>query len=564
MKKYFNIVSIISIKWIIALIIYLSIPFSFSKADQPTSPGTQVFKGYDIYSTTIVKEGNIWKQWFGGWLYSSDLPWDRIYYSYSTDSGSTWSAPQLAFTITDVQVNDPDVLRIWDSVNSRYYYIMYYTYYPSGLGNPTNYIAVSTSLDGINWSHHGVLIGADNGIDSDGAWSPSAYSVDSTGSTIYIYFHNNHPDGRIFRTTLSNNGLTFNDTTTIAVTDAGTFKANVDVSRSNDGRWWMFYNGSSLTSDNKGNFDVCKMYSNDGIRWTESAYNPIQMFTTMTTTTPFVVWTGDSTYQLWYGYGPTSFTGFSVYEQNFISQTEYALKIAASSEALPSMDASQAIDNNPSTFWSSAGHTSANNIEWLYLNLGVKSEISKVILTPRVAAGAPMCFPVNFKLQYSNDGSIWTDIYGQSYTNYSCTDTLGQEFVFDSSISAQYIRLYATKLSADSFGNYYCQIAEINATEVTSVKNGTSNLPNQYILSQNYPNPFNPSTQIKYSIPKSGIVTLKVYNMLGQEVATLINKEQKSGDYTVNFDASKLASGVYLYRIEANGFTLTKKMTLLK
>lgn len=122
----------------------------------------------------------------------------------------------------------------------------------------------------------------------------------------------------------------------------------------------MFYNGSSLTSDNKGNFDVCKMYSNDGIHWFESAYNPIQMFTTMTTTTPFVVWTGDSTYQLWYGYGPTSFTGFSVYEQNFISQTEYALKIAASSEALPSMDASKAIDNNPSTFWSSSGHTSAN------------------------------------------------------------------------------------------------------------------------------------------------------------------------------------------------------------
>jgi len=99
MEKYLGTKSIISIKWIIALIIYLSISFSFSIADQPKSGGKQVFKGYDIYSTTIVKEGNIWKQWFGGWLYSSDEPWDRIYYSYSTDSGSTWSAPQLAFTI---------------------------------------------------------------------------------------------------------------------------------------------------------------------------------------------------------------------------------------------------------------------------------------------------------------------------------------------------------------------------------------------------------------------------------------------------------------------------------
>ncbi|MHB8338048.1 MAG: RICIN domain-containing protein [Ignavibacteriaceae bacterium] len=85
-----------------------------------------------------------------------------------------------------------------------------------------------------------------------------------------------------------------------------------------------------------------------------------------------------------------------------------------------------------------------------------------------------------------------------------------------------------------------------------------------FMLYQNYPNPFNPSTEIKYSIPKSGIVTIKVYNLLGQEVATLVNQEQKSGNYVVNFDASKLASGVYMYQIQANGFSLTKKMALLK
>ncbi len=63
---------------------------------------------------------------------------------------------------------------------------------------------------------------------------------------------------------------------------------------------------------------------------------------------------------------------------------------------------------------------------------------------------------------------------------------------------------------------------------------------------------------------RGGLVTIKVFNMLGQEVATLIDKEQKTGSYTINFDASKLASGVYLYRIVANGFSLTKKMLLLK
>ncbi len=99
---------------------------------------------------------------------------------------------------------------------------------------------------------------------------------------------------------------------------------------------------------------------------------------------------------------------------------------------------------------------------------------------------------------------------------------------------------------------------------VTDVKKENNQTPMSYILSQNYPNPFNPSTVIKYSVPKSGLVTLKVYNMLGQEVATLVNQMQNSGSYIVNFNASKLASGVYMYRIQSGDFTLTKKMELLK
>ncbi|MHB8581219.1 MAG: T9SS type A sorting domain-containing protein [Ignavibacteriaceae bacterium] len=89
-------------------------------------------------------------------------------------------------------------------------------------------------------------------------------------------------------------------------------------------------------------------------------------------------------------------------------------------------------------------------------------------------------------------------------------------------------------------------------------------LPNDFSLSQNYPNPFNPSTEIKYSVAKSGLVTLKVYNLLGQGVETLINQEQKAGNYIVNFNASKLASGVYMYRIQSGDISITKKMTLLK
>jgi len=101
------------------------------------------------------------------------------------------------------------------------------------------------------------------------------------------------------------------------------------------------------------------------------------------------------------------------------------------------------------------------------------------------------------------------------------------------------------------------------ATAIRQNPNGVK-LPQNYSLSQNYPNPFNPTTQINYSIPKNGYVTLKVYNVLGQEVATLFEGNQKAGDYIATFDANRFASGVYFYRLEAGTFSTVKKMVLMK
>ena len=88
--------------------------------------------------------------------------------------------------------------------------------------------------------------------------------------------------------------------------------------------------------------------------------------------------------------------------------------------------------------------------------------------------------------------------------------------------------------------------------------------PDSYNLAQNYPNPFNPSTSIQYAISSRQFVSLKVYDVLGNEIATLVNEEKDRGVYTVNFDATSLASGIYLYRIQAGSFTETKKMILMK
>ncbi len=89
-------------------------------------------------------------------------------------------------------------------------------------------------------------------------------------------------------------------------------------------------------------------------------------------------------------------------------------------------------------------------------------------------------------------------------------------------------------------------------------------VPNKYELSQNYPNPFNPTTVINFSIPQSGLVTVKVYNTLGQEVAELVNSVKNAGTFEVTFDASNLTSGMYIYKISSGNFTATKKMMLLK
>jgi hypothetical protein len=89
-------------------------------------------------------------------------------------------------------------------------------------------------------------------------------------------------------------------------------------------------------------------------------------------------------------------------------------------------------------------------------------------------------------------------------------------------------------------------------------------IPEEFSVSQNYPNPFNPSTSIQFSVPAASNVVLKVYDILGREVATLVDEFTEAGNYKVDFDASALASGVYVYKFTAGSVVLTKKMMLMK
>ena len=89
-------------------------------------------------------------------------------------------------------------------------------------------------------------------------------------------------------------------------------------------------------------------------------------------------------------------------------------------------------------------------------------------------------------------------------------------------------------------------------------------IPSTLELDQNYPNPFNPTTNIRFGLPSSGLVNLTVYNMLGQKVAELVNDNKAAGWHTIAFDASKLSSGIYFYKIQSGNYVKTNKMLLVK
>jgi hypothetical protein len=105
---------------------------------------------------------------------------------------------------------------------------------------------------------------------------------------------------------------------------------------------------------------------------------------------------------------------------------------------------------------------------------------------------------------------------------------------------------------------------KLTISPFTGLTNNENEIPKVFELSQNYPNPFNPVTRINYSVPKQSLVTMKVFDVLGREVVTLVNEQLKPGYYSVDFNGSNLASGVYFYKMEAGTFNDVKRLILIK
>ena len=176
-----------------------------------------------------------------------------------------------------------------------------------------------------------------------------------------------------------------------------------------------------------------------------------------------------------------------------------------------------------------------------------------------------------------NDGSCLPGVLNYivdasgNFVDYSVTDLDGSYMI--GTLDAGSYTMVSTlvsfqdvqnNLSVDYSNNSSLEInVSLSPNNTTGITDNSSVI-NGYVLNQNYPNPFNPSTVISYQIPQNSFVTLKVYNILGKEVATLVNEQQTAGKYNFNFKANNLASGIYIYKLTAGSFTSVKKLTLLK
>ncbi len=166
--------------------------------------------------------------------------------------------------------------------------------------------------------------------------------------------------------------------------------------------------------------------------------------------------------------------------------------------------------------------------------------------------------PINDAIVYVKSGDL--------YYGYGITNSKG-EYIINSIPLGDYI-LVVHRIGASSATRNVNLTMEGLTNVIFNLEEApfiiSHNTPKEFELSQNYPNPFNPATTIKYSVPVTGQVKISVYNSMGQLVKVLVNEVQTSGTYNVSFNGSDLASGVYLYRLEAGNYLETKKMILVK
>jgi len=208
---------------------------------------------------------------------------------------------------------------------------------------------------------------------------------------------------------------------------------------------------------------------------------------------------------------------------------------------------SLAVDGDPLTGWVSAW----SDTQWIELDLGEVLNIERILLNWDNSGYAK-----HYTIYSSNDSINWVDIYS------TATGQSGIHDIHDINHDGRFIRVSGTKRS--SISGYSLLEFEVYSNTVSGIESKVYNKPKDFILHQNYPNPFNPSTTISYSLSKQSNVELSIFNLLGEEIATLVSSDQHAGNYSYKWDASRFSSGIYFASLRAGASRQIKRMLYIK
>lgn len=221
------------------------------------------------------------------------------------------------------------------------------------------------------------------------------------------------------------------------------------------------------------------------------------------------------------------------------------MKSFASSVESPAYSPDLAIDGSVTSRWGSA----FSDPQWITIELDTIYTIGKVVLKWESS------YARQYSIQTAIDTASWQTVYTETKGNG------GADTIVFTPVDAKYVRMYGTQRRT-GYG-YSLYEFEIYRPSVTGVETPKA-CPSKFKLMQNYPNPFNPKTVISFSVGTYNYTSLRVYDLLGREIATLVNEFKPAGDYSVQWNASAVSNGIYFYKLQAGEFSDMKKLVLIK
>jgi len=335
-----------------------------------------------------------------------------------------------------------------------------------------------------------------------------------------------------------------------------------------DGEWFLFI-GDGATYSNNAGFSTAEVFT--GIRWRFATSGAIE--------TAFR--------------DGTTWSSSGISGTPFSQGTDYIVDIYSNNSSSTinyTYGSSQSVASNKFDLWvggtlvgddlNKAGLTDLNNIDsWMFYGIGSTSNVANCFVDDIYYTNEIASTPLPVELTSFSASIIdeeiklhWiteTEVSNYGFEILRSTqndewDVLGFVEGHGNSNSPKEYSFVDNNVTAGKYSYRLKQLDTDGKFEYSKIIEVDLDTPLKYELTQNYPNPFNPSTSILFSLPISGNVKLVVYNLLGEQVAELVNGFKEAGVHTINFNAENLNSGIYIYKLEANGFLQSRKMALLK